>query len=172
MSFRPFYIVFLPDVHHMDLVCFICQEKDGGVGGTNARKRINRTSTNITINSPIICELNGHARASTNRMCKHKKVKYKCGGSIYHVIAWCHKHRYQTWANLIFLQRRTERHKVWCGECIQLYRLGEITEGIGSCTRNEYRRQWLARNGKERPATTLVHSKQGTKIMVGRPQIP
>lgn len=137
MSFRPLYIVFLTDVHHKDLVFCICQEKDCRAGGTNARKRIDRTSTNITINSPIIYELNGHARASTNRMCKHKKVKYKCGDSIYHVIAWCHKYRYQTllpcgpnpveksvftivviWAhceaNLTFLQRKTERHKVWC----------------------------------------------------------
>ncbi len=69
-------------------------------------------------------------------MCEHKKVKYKCGHSIYYVKAWCHKYYYQTllpcgpnpveksvftvvvtWAHceakLIFLQGETEKYEVW-----------------------------------------------------------
>jgi len=156
---------------------------------------LDRTSTKelilTTVNSPIIqqhCSFStvlpdsiGTLKSSADRMCEHKKVKYKCGHSIYHVNAWCHKYCYQTllpcgpntveksvftvvviWAHceakLIFLQGETEKHEVWSVVAFNYMDSQKITEPIGSCTRKEHRRQWLAEYRKGRPATTSVHS--------------
>lgn len=108
-------------------------------------------------------------------MCEHKKVKYACGHSIYHVNDWC---RYLIllpcdpnpveksvfivvviWAHckakLIILQGGTEKHKVWSVVVFNNMDSQKITETIGSCTRKEHRRQWLAENRKGRPSHNL-----------------
>jgi len=120
-------------------------------------------------------------------MCEHKKVKYKCGHSIYHVNAWCYKYHYQTllpcgpnpveksvftvvviWAHceakLIFLQSKPEKHEVWSVVAFNYMDSQIIIETIGSCTRKEHRRQWLAEYGKTRPATTSIHLLRSKQI--------
>ncbi len=120
-------------------------------------------------------------------MCEHKKVKYKCDHSIYHVNTWCHKYLYQTllpcgpnpveksvftvvvvWAHceakLIILQEKTEKQEVWSGVTFNYMDSQRITETIGSCTRKEHRRQWLAEFWKGRPVTTSVYSLRSKQL--------
>jgi len=161
-------------------------------GWLSARKRKDRTSTKeiilTTINSPIIqqhCSFStvlpdsiGTLKSSAERMCEHKKVKYKCGHSIYHyqtllpcgpnpveksvfivVVIWAHCE-----AKLNFLQGETEKHEVWSVVAFNYMDSQKITEPIGSCTRKEHRRQWLAEYRKGRPATTSVHSLRSKQL--------